>query len=700
MSTKPSPYSMEFAKLDWQTGDIPEARHFQDIYFYKEHGLKESEYVFLQQNHLQQRWQQLDPNQTGTFTIAETGFGTGLNFLLTWALWQQYAPENWRLNYISVEKHPLLTADLQRSLKVWPSLQPLAKQLVESYPPLIPGQHLLTLNTSVQLQLLFGDAAHCFEQLLNTNHPALSNQNGFAVDAWFFDGFTPAKNPDMWSRQLFLLASQLSKPGSTFSSFTAATNVRRELEASGFNVKKEKGFGRKREMIRGEFIAHPKLFEQPKAGKKTNTTPWYFHKNLADKKTAIVIGGGLAGVLTANALARRGCKVTLIERHHALAQEGSGNPQGILYTKLSPHDGTLNQFTLSSYLYAMRFYRSLLNTDSFKDSDVNFCGVLQLARTDKEKQLYPKLQQAFQQHPQMVQFINAEVASSIAGIDITDDASYFPLGGWVSPIKVCETLAKHPLINIIYDCEAITINQDQDQWLINDNHQKTIARADIVVIANSRDAQQFEQTQSLPLKTIRGQVSFVDENNQSKALKSVICHEGYLTPAINGQHSLGATFDNHISNKSLLADDHLRNLNSLNQAVPVFLNAAGLAENNFSQLSQTLNGRAGLRCTSSDYLPVVGAVHQTERFSQDYASLAKDAKKTIATPGAYYSGLYINIAHGSRGLTSIPLCSELLATIIFDEVRPMPRQLITAIHPARFSIRNITRGKSSLNDLQ
>lgn len=208
-----------------------------------------------------------------------------------------------------------------------------------------------------------------------------------------------------------------------------------------------------------------------------------------------------------------------------------------------------------------------------------------------------------------------------------------------------------------------------------------------MVIANSRDALQFEQSQSVPAKAIRGQITLLETSEVSSSLKTVICHEGYVTPAINNTHNLGATFDNGDTDTSTRLEDHQRNLDSLQRMVPSLLSEHQAIDAN------TLSGRAGLRCTSPDYLPIVGPLHNQQQFLEDYALLRKNAHSDIATPGSYYPNLYINIGHGSRGLTSTPLCSELIAAMICAEAPPLPRHLVTALNPARFVIRDLIRNK-------
>jgi tRNA 5-methylaminomethyl-2-thiouridine biosynthesis bifunctional protein len=677
-----SPYQLEYAQLKWQAGDTPEAKQFGDIYFSKQQGLEETEYVFLQHNNLQQRWRALDKHSYSHFSIAETGFGTGLNFLAAWRLWQKTAPPNARLHFISVEKHPLKQEDLRRALSAWPSLTNEAEQLLAQYPVLIPGHHCLQFG-NVSLQLLLGDAVDGFKQCLDSDHPRFAAHTGPKVDAWFLDGFAPAKNPDMWREELFSLIGQLSKPGTSFATFTAAGLVRRGLQAVGFQVEKVPGYGSKREMAVGTFQGPTESAEPIKKG---SNTCWAIPPQPPASKQVAVIGGGLAGTTIAYSLAKRGYQVRLFERHPELAEEASGNPQGILYTKLSHQHGLLNQFTLHSYLFASRFYQQLAKDGVLSPDTHDFCGMLQLACKDKEKAQWQKLQQSFADHQQLAQFVSAELASEMAGIVIEHPCIHFPKGGWIKPRSLCRQLVKHPNIEVQLQQGVLSLNRLGDHWQLQNQQGKMLVESEIVVIANSNDARLFEQTAELPLKAIRGQITNMPE--QVSGLKTVLCHEGYISPADNGRYCLGATFDNRDSDTHPRWQDHQKNLQNLQAAVPAFF-PRGTAV--FKE--QELSGRVSFRCASPDYLPLTGPVPNMDKLAHDYAPLGKNAHTDIPIPGSYYPGLYVSAAFGSRGMSAAPLCSELLASLINHEPRPLPRLLIHALSPARFKIRKLIRNQ-------
>ena len=233
-----------YSPIEWRTHQNalpqPYSSSFKDVYFSTDNGLLETDYVFLQGNKLALRWQQLP--QT-SFTIIETGFGTGLNFLCAAKLWLSVAPQNARLLFISTEKYPLSVEDITKALQMWPQLQDLIPAFLAQYEHALTNQTVSVqlFNNRLQLTLLFGDA---IESLQTISNPA---------DAWFLDGFSPAKNPDMWRADLYTQMARLSTATSTFATFTSAGNVRRGLQAAGFNVIKQAGFGKKREMLSGHF---------------------------------------------------------------------------------------------------------------------------------------------------------------------------------------------------------------------------------------------------------------------------------------------------------------------------------------------------------------------------------------------------------------------------------------------------------------
>lgn len=694
MEHTPNPYHLTLAELRWDDDHTPIADAFGDVYFSRDNGPEESRYVFLDHNALTQRWSQLAP-AGGRFTIVETGFGTGLNFLLAWQLWQQLAPPTWTLHYLSVEKHPLQAADLARCHQHWPpALHTLSLILQHNYPPLVPGHHRRMLNNSqVCLDLCFGDVGEIL--------PQLAEAGGLpAVDAWFLDGFAPASNPGMWTPALFDSMAQLSASGASFATFTAAGAVKRGLRDAGFEVDKVKGYGRKREMLCGRRPSgatpatpphaasadpqrtSPSLLatNTPPRRARVQTLPWHQPAAVYPLRHVAVIGAGLAGCSTAAALARRGLTVTVIEREAKPASGASGNPQGILYTKLSPQPGPLNQFTLSSFLYACQHYNALLEQGLIEGE---LCGVLQTANTRREREHWQCLQaQLGGQH--WLRFVDAADTARHCGVALDRPGIFYPQAGWLVPGSVCRAALAHPAIQVITHREAIDLawRGDEHPWQVVGDGGATLCRADAVVIANSHDASQLTHARDLPLRRIRGQLTYLPDTALRHPPRAVICHEGYLAPPVAGQVCLGASFDLHADTLAIRDDDHQHNLQQLRELAPDLLGD-----------TEIIGGRAAWRCASPDYLPIVGALPDVAAFEADYADLRKDAKKSIDRPGRYHPNLYVNVAHGSRGLTSTPLCAELLASYLCQELRPLPAPLCEHLSPARFVIRDLMRNR-------
>ena len=254
--------SINFARLSWQQ-DNPYASDFSDIYFMPHQGIEESVTVFLAANHLPQRWYALRPEQT--FTIFEAGFGTGLNFFVVLAAWMQYVMEVYgvdgvtpNLRFISVEKHPLRQTDFLRVMRSYPQFAGHAQSLVQQfYPVTHTGLHMLSFPHQVRLYLWCGALSDVAQaDLFDTG---VEHKRRIGVDAWFLDGFAPAKNPDMWTEQFFAYMAQHSRATTTFGTFTAASMVRQRLKSQGFVVHKTKGFGHKRERLYGYMPSRPLL---------------------------------------------------------------------------------------------------------------------------------------------------------------------------------------------------------------------------------------------------------------------------------------------------------------------------------------------------------------------------------------------------------------------------------------------------------
>ncbi|MFK3969388.1 bifunctional tRNA (5-methylaminomethyl-2-thiouridine)(34)-methyltransferase MnmD/FAD-dependent 5-carboxymethylaminomethyl-2-thiouridine(34) oxidoreductase MnmC [Pseudomonas sp. NPDC087358] len=656
--------TIEHAQIDWDERGNPHSRVFADVYFSTESGLDETRHVFLTQNELHERFSALPAD--GRLVIGETGFGTGLNFLCAWQLFEACARPGARLQFVSVEKFPLCRADLQRALALWPELATFAEQLLGQYVAIHEGfQRLIFDGGRVTLTLLIGDALDML--------PQLDGQ----IDAWFLDGFAPAKNPEMWTPQLFAELARLAAPGSTIATFTSTGWVRRALNAAGFKMKRVPGIGHKWEVLKGRFIEWPQDVPLPPPVK-----PWFARPGqLTGARKALVIGAGLAGCATAASLAARGWQVSLLERHQDLAQEASGNPQGVLYLKLSAHGTALSQLILSGFGHTRRLLERLQRGVDWDD-----CGVLQLAFDEKEHERQAQLAGAFSSD--LLQVLDKADAQARAGIALNSGGLFYPEGGWVHPPALCRHQAGQVNVRLLVHHDVVELRRQGELWQAWDGEQ-LLDSAPVVVLAGAADIKRFPASAELPLKRIRGQITRLAQTPLSQSLSTVVCAEGYVAPGRLGEHTLGASFDFKSDDLTPTTAEHLGNLQLLREISTDLadrLQAGELA-------AEQLQGRAAFRCTSPDYLPIVGPLTDREAFLDAYSVLRKDARQVPQAECPWLDGLYVNSGHGSRGLITAPLSGELIAAWLDNEPLPLPRSVAEACHPNRFVLRGLIRGK-------
>ena len=699
------------ADLQWSEDGQPYASNFSDCYFSADNGLAETRHVFLTGNQLAERWAQSADSTSAApnfFVIGETGFGTGLNFIAAWQLWQQSQSRHSsqhtshhysHLYFVSAELHPLRKDDLQRAALLWPELHDFYVQLLEQYPTLTAGYHYLHFG-DVTLLLLFGDATDMFNDWRTTDHPDFLACNA-KVDAWFLDGFAPAKNPTLWTTALVGTLAQLSKPQCTLATFSAAGAMRRSLEQAGFVVHKQAGYGRKRDMVSAVFTASPAAAEpslrlQPAFVSSPYAAPWYLkqqdiyrgNSNRHDTRVAI-IGAGIAGCSLAHALACKGVKVHVFDEQDGPATQASGNAQAVLYSKFAADNNDFAQFNLASYLYALRFYRRLREQQS--SLPIQLCGVLQLAWNQDERILQDALGEFFLHHREFAQVLTRSEASAVAGVEVASGGVFFPQAGWIHPAAVCTYLLSHPNISTVFKQRITHIHYEQGEWQLS-NSTGTLQRYTNLVIASGEQCRQFAQSQGLPLKLIRGQVSHATPTPLSQQLRTVLCGNGYIAPAHQGQQSFGATYSSKTSTPKIrdlavTVQDHHTNLANLASSSSA-LAAQWQIDDGIS------GGRTQIRTATPDYFPLCGPLPHTESFLNTYAALRKNANANIPQAGSYHPQLYVFAGLGSRGMSYAPLCAELLCQQIIAAPLPLPRHLVQQLNPARFIIRDLIKNRA------
>lgn len=663
---------VEHAQLSWNEQGTPVSRAFDDVYFSNDNGLEETRYVFLGGNDLPERFTR---HTRDLFIVAESGFGTGLNFLTLWQAFdafQQTQPDAalQRLHFISFEKYPLTQADLAAAHQRWPELQPWASQLQREWPVALPGcQRLLFDGGRVTLDLWLGD----INPLIETFDDSLFRQ----VDAWFLDGFAPAKNPDMWTPQLFSAMAKLARPDATFATFTAAGFVRRGLQEAGFEVTRRKGFGHKREMLCGVLRQAPDL---PAA------QPWYA-RPAAQENEAAIVGGGVASAVLALALLRRGWRVTLYCADEAAALGASGNRQGALYPLLNQHDPALARFFPAAFSFARRLY------DAAPVSyEHHWSGVLQLGWDEKSADKITQML-AMGLPETIARGVSPEEAEALAQVELGVGGIFYPLGGWLSPAELTSGLLAHGEtqgLRIHWLHRLTQLSQTDKGWTLRFADGKE-ARHQNVVLATGHQLSALPQSAQLPTYAVSGQVSHIPSTPGLKALNTVLCYDGYLTPVSPqfGTHCIGASYHRGDTATVYREEDQQQNRTRLLHSLP----GCGWAEKVDVSAGEA---RIGVRCATRDHLPMAGAVPDYDATLASYADLPEQRARGEAIAAApHYAGLFLLGALGSRGLCSAPLAAEVLAAQMSGEPQPLDGATLAALSPNRYWVRKLLKGKKA-----
>ena len=617
----------------------PYSALYDDVYHAAHGALAQVRHVFLAGNDLPARWMGAE-----CFVIGETGFGLGLNFLATWQAWRE-SKASGRLHFVSVEKHPFRRHDLAGLLAAYPELAALAAELLRQWPPLVSGFHRLHFDGGqVTLTLLLGDAH------------ALLPQLAAKVDAVYLDGFTPARNPELWSPALLAAITRLCQPQATLATWSVAGELRRALKLAGWQTDRRPGFANKREMLIGRL----EKFPAPRSE--------------SPERTAIVIGAGLAGTAISERLANRGWRIELFERHAAPAQEASGNPAGILLPHLAKDDALAARLSRACYLYALR---RLADLAAVRWSP---CGVLQVARDAAHEVLQRATVQELELPPDFASFLERDAATALVGRDVAHGGWWFPAGGWVSPGSVCATLlaAGGVHMHLHFGSEVASLRKCPDGWQALDSGGVLLASAPHVILANAHAASLLLD-RVLPLTPIRGQISCLSQDMAERIdppFHHVLCRSGYVTPPQAGIVCVGASFDSGDTDLRMRAADHAGNLQRLDELLPGAAQGIDAAR---------LGGRVGLRCAAPDRLPLIGTLPDTAADAGSSATLDNLPRMT---------GLHALLGLSARGMVWAPLAAELLASQLDGEPLPVERQLVRAVDPARFHLRALRRASA------
>jgi tRNA 5-methylaminomethyl-2-thiouridine biosynthesis bifunctional protein len=634
------------ARLVYADDGTPWSDAYADVYHASAGGPGQARHVFLQGNQLPERWQ-----RTERFTLLETGFGTGLNFLATWSTWRAARGSCARLHYIAAEKHPFSAADLAKLHARWPELAAESAALHAAWPTLTPGFHRLELDAgNVTLTLLLGDAVDTLPRLRAR------------VDAFYLDGFSPAQNPELWSPELFRTLARLAAPEATLATWSVAGRVRESMRGAGFTVEKAPGYGNKREMLKGRY--DPPLYRPVAPAPQPPV-----------ERRALVIGAGLAGTACCERLAARGWNSVLIDRHPGPAQEASGNHAGIFHPLLARDDNIPARLTRAAFLHGLRHWQRL--NDSGHDFPWRADGLVQLARDPRHEDTQRRLLEELGYPADYARHVDAAETATLVGAAVPMGGWLVPRGGWAKPAGLCRAYLAQAgeRVKTVYDQEVVQLRKSGHQWQAIAPDGSVIAEAAHVILASgSQAAASRPWVGDLAIERIRGQVTQLRQGSLP-ALIMPICREGYLTPNLDGWHCLGASYDTDADPmpRSRCDEENWARLVRLIKAAPI---APNLAES---------ISRVGFRAVAADRLPLVG------KLADPVASGA--AAATQLRQLVRLDGLHSLLGYASRGIIWSSLMAELLVSGIEGEPLPLESDLVDAVDPGRFLLKRLRKNK-------
>ena len=606
--------------LIWKPDGTPVAQAMDDVYFSVEDGLEETRAVFLAGCSLPARWA-----GRSQFTVAELGFGTGLNLLALWQMWKAHRPSpNARLDFVSFEGYLMPRDDAARALSRWPELAPLADKLLAHWPVRARGVQHIPLADGLHLTLHIDEVSR-----------ALPNSQ-FKADAWFLDGFSPAKNESMWAPEIYPLIMDRSAPGAHIGTYTVAGAVRRGLAEAGFNASKQPGFGRKRDRLQA--IA-------PDEPLKNQADVFSLHTAPSPPRSVGIIGAGIAGASAAHIFAKHGAKVTLFDTADNVGAGASGNPLALIMPRLDASDTAQARILMASYLAARHLYSGLPGTHPV-------C-VHQQARGPEDETRFAKL-----------------LADPPFGPDLLTP---HPDGGLAHHGALILEPAKliPALIGNVTSVTGHPVHIDLTHRRINGT------AYDMIILASGMAISDHAETGWLPLSPRLGQIEYSTDHS---ALTSAIA-SGHYALALGGTRLWGATFEAIDARQEPITTPAARKENN---AALTRLDRHDWAE------ARPLNSRAGVRATTSDKLPFAGRAPDFEQCLSTFSSLRKGVQPSLAPP--VHEGIWLLGGLGARGFTFAPWLAGHLASLCFSTPSPLGRAEAELVSPMRFIYRGLKRG--------
>ncbi len=637
------------ATLAYTDDGVPYSPAYDDVYHPPSGAFAQAQYLFLEGNGLPLRWSGRD-----SFVVLETGFGLGNNFLATWQAWRDDPARCQRLVFISIEQNPFRRESLQRAHAASPAAE-LAAQLAEAWPPLTPNLHSLRFEGGrVELLLALGDVQDWLPELMAR------------VDAFYLDGFAPARNPQMWQPAIFKALARLAAPAATLATWSSAAVVRQGLRAAGFEVHKAAGRHGKFNITLGRYAP---TFVPKAAPGRVATAP-------SARSRVAIIGAGLAGCAAAAALAELGWSSTVFDRRSGPALETSGNPAGLFHGVVNAQDGTHARFNRTAAMHAQRDIETLIRAGHARGAVE---GLLRLDAAPVNE-LQATLD-ALGLPADYARGIDAEGTSALAGLPLASTSWFYPGGGWVQPASLAQAWLARSGADFRGGVEVSRLQRVADRWQLRDTDDHVIDEVEVVLLANAGDAVRLLGHVDWPLEIVRGQISLLARPAlPTMALPRLpIAGAGYLLPEIDEQAIFGATSQRDDMDAAVRLDDHAANLAQV----------ARLTGHPWPVHPSMLAGRTGWRCMTPDRLPIIGAV------PDEHAASTIDRPLDQPRWVPRQAGLFVFTALGSRGITWSGLGARAVASLITGAPVPLETSLLDAVDPARFISRAVRRGLSS-----
>ena len=696
---------MKSARVVLKDG-IPFNPEFDDIYFNADDPIGQSKYVF--NSVFDEIW-----SKKSEFNVLETGFGAGLNFLCAF---KRFKNTDKFLNFVSIEKTPIAKDDLAKIYANFSELADVSGELLDAYPPLIRGFHRLNLAPNVTLTLCFGDVAEVLDEL------------SFNADAVFMDGFAPAKNEAMWSEQVCAKIANLCALGASVCTYSASGALKRALQNSGFEVNLLKGYGKKREMLRAKFTGE----------RQAENEIWFSRFDPAATiapKTALIIGGGVAGCVCAFKLREQGLKVTIAEKYGDIALNGSGNHCGILMPLITKPTVNLGRMHMNAFLQAARFYGRNLGAQ-----EIEFCGATDYAYEQKTLERFYEWRE-----------FDADNGVFELKFDSEPYASAFIFSGAKArPRKMCKAASAG--IKTLLNCELTGFETLESGAVRAHFKDGRSIDADVLVLATGSESMELFANYDIRLSSVRGQVTHIKPAVWTSAPFSA---KGYVCPPTQGVQVIGATYDRNLfldeprssDDEKNLADvaefldgkfaknerlnldgqdlnlttdpngaaenlnrlEASRNDMNLSKSIGLCAKAAGnptqaqdasnltapeKSSNIAAKIPQNIRiigSKVGYRSYSGDRFALIGRLYDEDFYKDSYKSLLWTKGKPNPHP-KYVPNVYVSTAHGSRGLCTAVLGAELICDLIFDRPLCIEKSLFDELHLARFLIRKLKKG--------